>query len=269
MTAFVNHFSFEFRTGIREKTLLLMNYLFPLGFYFMVSLFMGQLNPYFHETMLPGMIVFTIITATILGLPNPLVSARESGIYRSYKINGVPAMSILTIPALSTMIHVIIAAIIITATAPIFFGATLPVNWPTFVLIVLVTAFVCAGFGVLIGVISKNTRVTILWSQLIFLPSMMLGGIMVPNNILPPILSKISMLLPATYATNALQGLSFNRDVSFSSSWSLAILLASGILAFVLASYLFSWDSRNTTRRGHSLMALLVLAPFIIGMVLL
>jgi len=102
-----------------------MNYLSPLGFYFMVSLFMGQLNPYYNETMLPGMVVFTIITAAILGLPNPLVSARESGIYRSYKINGVPAISILTIPALSTMIHFIIATIIITATAPVFFRATL------------------------------------------------------------------------------------------------------------------------------------------------
>lgn len=269
MTAFINHFSFEFRTGIREKTLLLMNYLFPLGFYFMISLFMGQLNPYFHETMLPGMVVFTIITATILGLPNPLVSARESGIYRSYKINGVPAMSILTIPVLSTMIHVIIATIIIAATATLFFGATLPVSWPAFFLIVLLTEFVCAGFGVLIGVISKNTRVTILWSQLIFLPSMMLGGIMVPNNVLPPLLSKISMLLPATYATNALQGLSFLKEASFSPSWSIVILLASGILAFGLASYLFSWDSRNTTRKGHPIMALLALVPFVIGMALL
>ena len=32
MNAFVNHFLFEFRTGIRNKTLLLMNYLFPPGF---------------------------------------------------------------------------------------------------------------------------------------------------------------------------------------------------------------------------------------------
>jgi ABC-2 type transport system permease protein len=268
MTAFLNHFSFEFRTGAREKSLLLMNYLFPLGFYFMVSLFMGQINPYFHETMLPGMVVFTIITATILGLPNPIVSARESGIYRSYKINGVPAISILMIPALSTMIHVVIAAIIITATAPIFFGATLPTSWPAFILIVLLTAFACAGFGVLIGVISKNTRVTILWSQLIFLPSMMLGGIMVPNNILPPVLSKISRLLPATYATNAMQGLSFMRDTNFSADWSLAILLASGILAFVMANYLFSWDSRNTTSAGQALTALLILAPFMAGMFL-
>ena len=33
MNAFTNHFSFEFRTGIRDKTLLLTNYLFPIGLY--------------------------------------------------------------------------------------------------------------------------------------------------------------------------------------------------------------------------------------------
>jgi ABC-2 type transport system permease protein len=44
MNAFISHFSFEFRSGIRNKTLLLMNYLFPLGFYFMIGLLMTQIN---------------------------------------------------------------------------------------------------------------------------------------------------------------------------------------------------------------------------------
>ena len=33
MTAFANHISFDFRTGIRNRSLLLLNYLFPLAFY--------------------------------------------------------------------------------------------------------------------------------------------------------------------------------------------------------------------------------------------
>ena len=37
MNAFTNHFSFEFRTGIRDKTLLLMNYIFPIGLYIMLG----------------------------------------------------------------------------------------------------------------------------------------------------------------------------------------------------------------------------------------
>ncbi len=32
MKAFLNHFAFEFKTGIRDKNLLLLNYLFPSGF---------------------------------------------------------------------------------------------------------------------------------------------------------------------------------------------------------------------------------------------
>ena len=47
MTAFINHFSFEFRTGIRNKQLLLMNYLFPLGFFLMMGFVMAGINPLF------------------------------------------------------------------------------------------------------------------------------------------------------------------------------------------------------------------------------
>ncbi|GAF92256.1 unnamed protein product, partial [marine sediment metagenome] len=46
--------------------------------------------------------------------------------------------------------------------------------------------------------------------------------------------------------------------------YSVIALLASGVLAFGLAVYLFSWDRRNSTRRGHPLLALLVLLPFVI-----
>ena len=33
MTAFATHFGYEFRTGIRNRGLLLLNYLFPLDVY--------------------------------------------------------------------------------------------------------------------------------------------------------------------------------------------------------------------------------------------
>ena len=45
MNAFTNHLSFEFRTGVPNKQLLLMNYLFPLGFYLMMGFVMPVINP--------------------------------------------------------------------------------------------------------------------------------------------------------------------------------------------------------------------------------
>jgi len=269
MNAFANHFSYEFRTGIRDKTLLLMNYLFPIGLYVMMGLLMAELNPPFVETMIPAMIIIAVMSSTVLGLPNPLVSAREAGIFRSYKINGVPAISILTIPVLTTILHMVVVAVIITATAPLFFGAPPPVNWPGFILFFLLAAFAHAGLGILISVISSSTRAVVLWSQLIFLPSMMIGGLMIPYNMLPAALGKVALLLPATYAMNAFQGLAQNQVTAFDPLWSVPILLVGGILSFGLANYLFCWDSRNRTRRGHPALGLLALVPYAVGVALL
>ena len=269
MNAFAIHFSFEFRTGIRDRDQLLMNYLFPIGLYAMLGLLMAEINPPFVETMIPAMIIIAVMSSTVLGLPNPLVSAREAGIFRSYKINGVPAVSILTIPVLTTILHVAVVAVIITATAPVFFGAPPPVNWLGFILFFLLVAFAHAGLGTLISVISSSTRAVVLWSQLIFLPSMMIGGLMIPYNMLPAALGKVALLLPATYAMNASQGLAQNQVTAFDPLWSVLILLVGGILSFGLANYLFCWDSRNKTRRGHPALGLLALVPYAVGVVLL
>lgn len=268
MRAFATHFAFEFRTGLRNKDLLLLNYLFPLGFYAMMGVMMGQINPLFIETMIPAMAVFAILSATVLGLPNPLVEAREGGVFRSFKINGVPSLSILSIPALTTAFHAIIACSIIAVTAGPLFRAPTPTNWAAFALLCLLTSFTCAGLGALIGVISANTRITILWSQLIYLPSMMLSGMMVPVNILPVALRKVGLLLPSTYAMHAFQGLAHGQATSMSPWAAAGILAAGGILAFGLAMHLFTWDSRNTTRRGHPALALLAVSPYALGALL-
>jgi ABC-2 type transport system permease protein len=266
MTAFVNHFLFKFRTGIRNKQLLLMNYLFPLGFFLMMGFVMGEINPSFLTTMVPAMAVFAVLSATLLGIPDPIVNARESGIYRSYKINGIPSISILVIPALTTILHLVIVAITITLVAPLLFDAPAPVNWFDFGLIFFALAFALAGASVLIGVIAPNSRVTVMYSQFFFIPSILLAGMMFPFDMLPEAAGKIARLLPATQAMNAFKGLAMGGMADFDPWFSVIALFLSGILAFGAAVFLFSWDSRNTTRRGHPILALVFLLPFIVGL---
>jgi len=269
MNAFIHHFTFEFKTGIRNKTSLLLNYLFPLGFYLMMGFIMAEINPPFREDIIPAMVVFGILSATLLGIPDPLVNARENGVYRSYKINGIPSTSILSIPALTTILHLVFVAVIITFTAPLLFKAPSPVNWLNFAIIFFAMAFACTGISILIGVISPSSRITVLWSQLIFVPSMLLGGLMVPYKMLPEVAGKISQLFPASQAMNAFNGLAMGKVADFSPWGSVIVLFLSGLMAFGLAVYLFSWDSRNTTRRGHPLLALLVLLPYLVGIFVL
>jgi ABC-2 type transport system permease protein len=268
MSAFAYHFSFEFRVGIRNKTLMLMNYLFPLGCYLMFGALMGSINPGFLETIVPAMSVFAVMSGALLGMPDTLVSAREAGIFRSYKINGVPALSILAIPVLTSMLHALLVAVIVALTAPPLFNGVAPVNWAGFFLVFLVAAFALAGVGALFGVVSTSSRMTVLLSQLVFLPSMILGGLMLPSNLLHGALAKVALVLPTTYAMDAFAGLAMGQGAGSHAWQSGGILLAGGVMAFGLALFLFSWDSKNSTRRGHPALALLAWLPYVIGMLL-
>jgi len=117
------------------------------------------------------MVVFGILVSTMLGLPTPLVEDREAGIFRTYKVNGVPSSSILLVPVLTTLLHLVVVSGIITATGGPLFGGPLPVNWAGFLLAFAAMAISSAGLGVLIGVVVDSARTTVIWSQLIFLPS--------------------------------------------------------------------------------------------------
>lgn len=262
MTAFANHFGFEFRSGIRNRSLLLLNYLFPLAFYLLMGFVMPGLNPMFLEVLVPAMVIFAVLSAALLGLPDPLVAARDSGIFRSYKINGVPKISLLLIPALTTALHTTIVAALITLSAPLLFDAPLPVNWLNYVLVYLVGLFACCGLGVLIGVVSPNSRVTILLSQLVFLPSMLIGGLMLPFAMLPRAAQAVGMLLPSTLTMNAFRGLAMGWTADFAPWGSVAVLVTGGLTAFWLAYYLFQWDSHEA-RRLPVATAILAIVPYL------
>jgi len=265
MKAFITHFVFDFKNGLRDSTLLLMNYLFPLGFFLMIGLVMTKLNPTFQENLVPAMTVFTVLASTVLGMPNILVSSRELGIFRSYKINGVPALHILGIPSLSVFIHSLIVTTIIVITGPIFFGGSSPTNLFGFLISFILIVFASTGLSLLIGTISKDTRTTVLWSQLIFLPSMLLGGLMVPSNTLPESLSFFGKLIPSTYSMNIFKSLAFNRTSDFSVVGSILVLLFGGLISFLLSLYLFKWDNNDSKKSKKTLLALIAILPYLLG----
>lgn len=269
MTAFANHTWIELRSSLRNRQLLFLTYAFPLAFYAMMGLIMTQINPLFTETMIPAMAIFAIMIATLMTLPDPLVTARDAGIFRSYKIHGVPVANILSAPTLTTFVHLLIVTLIILLTATPLFDAPAPVDWGGFALVTLATVAAFTGLGVLLGVVASNSRATLLWAQLIFLPSMLISGLMMPFTMLPPAAQTVARLLPATYAMNAYGGLAYGVAVPFSAAASVAILLIGGVLAFVLAALLFNWDRQNRTARLHPAVALLAALPYVVGMALL
>ncbi len=116
---------------------------------------------------------------------------------------------------------------------------------------------------------SASTRATVLWSQLAFLPSVMLGGLMMPSEMVPDTFALFARLLPATHAMNAMRGLAYGEATAFAPIGSLLVLIAGAVLGVVLAVRLFQWDRRAEGRRTSTAWGILVVAPYAVGALLL
>jgi ABC-2 type transport system permease protein len=210
-----------------------------------------------------------VLSAALLGIPDPLVNARENGIFRSYKINGVPAINILLMPVLTTVFHLVIVTVVIGLTSRMIFDVPMPTDWVQFAIVFVAGVFASTGLGVLIGVLAPNSRLTVLFSQAIYLPSMLLGGLMIPTSALPEVAQPFSFLLPSAHIMNAFQSLAMGVETGFDAWLSVGVLVSGGVLALGAAWFLFQWDNRSGERRAHPLVGLIALLPYVISMVLL
>jgi ABC-2 type transport system permease protein len=267
MNGFTLHLGFQLRSTLRSPSQLLMSYLFPLAFYGLLGAVMPKLNPTFLPNMIPAMTIFAVMTGGLLGLPGQLVEEREAGIYRSYRVNGVPAASVIAAPAIGIVFHSMVAAALVALTAGPLFDAPVPTNWSALFLITLLGAVLFAGLGTLIGVVSSDSRATVLWSQALFLPSMLLGGLMIPYATLPEGARAFALLLPTTWLVQAEQSLAFARNAIVDWQLAIGVLGVAAVVSFLLSALCFNWDRQNVSRRLHPVFALLVMVPFVVGAV--
>ncbi len=267
MIAFGKHLVLNFLFGMREKTLLLMNYLFPIVFYLFIGGIMPQINGGSTETLIPAMIIFSVIVSTLLGMPNDIVNSRNDGVYRNYKINGISKISTLLVPAISTAVHSFIVSCIIFFTAPILFDVKSEYSLISLLIVFLCVYITCSGVALVIGSISDNTSVTVVLAQIIFLPSMLIGGLMIPTSQLPKSLIKFSELLPTTYAMDLLESLNNLNPAKYSTILSIVILLSVGLIGYIVANYLFRFDVTDKSKK--KITAILVLLPFVINILFL
>jgi ABC-2 type transport system permease protein len=262
MKAFLHHLAYDFKTGIRDRTHLLMNYLFPLAFFLLVSALMVKINPGFSELMLPAMTLFAIMASALLGLPGTLVNSRESGVFRSFRINGVPTGAVLAIPPLGGLVHMAVVALVVAELGPRLFGGSGPVHPAGYAVAVLLSYLAIAGIGALVGVSAANNRATILIGQFIYLPSLLLGGLMVPQSALPGPLARIALLLPTTHAMRVFSALGMQAGAREVPWISLGVLASGAVLSFALSAWLFQWDSRASQPNRRAALAILGLLPY-------
>ena len=197
MNCFLYSLVLQWKLDIRSKSLLVTFYIVPLIFFLIMGGIFTSVVPEMGSTLIQSMIVMSVSMGAFLGLPPSLVEIYGSDIKKIYNANGVPIYLGLVTILLSAFVHLMMTCIVILLLAPILFKASLPTQLPIFLLSLTIYIIVSLSIGCILGLTLKNQAKLTMLAQLVFLPSIMLSGIMFPISLLPDFLQVIGLVFPA------------------------------------------------------------------------
>ncbi len=161
-----------------------------------------------------------------IGLPPSLIETYGSDIKKVYKANGVPIYLGLVTMFLSAFVHLMITCVVIVLLAPILFEATLSTQLSFLFLALAIYITSSLSIGSVLGLTIKNQAKLTMIAQLVFLPSIMLSGIMFPIKFLPDFLETIGLIFPASWGYQ----LMLDNGFCFKNLWYLIFIFFAAVI---------------------------------------
>lgn len=200
MSAFLYGLVLQLKLDIRSKAILIAGYLLPLIFFVFIGGIFTSINPESRNTLIQSMNIFGVSMGALVGLPPLLIEVYGSDIKKVYKANGIPLRLGVVTHFLSAFLHLFIMCVIILVTAPIIFNAVVPANLIVYFGSLAIFIATTLSIGIILGLVMKNISKLTMVSQIIFMPSIMLSGIMFPIDMLPKALEYAGRIFPASWA---------------------------------------------------------------------
>jgi ABC-type transport system involved in cytochrome c biogenesis permease component len=265
MNGLLHQLEISLRLHFRNKMALIYGYLFPLIFLVVFWVL------YRHESVPLARHMGELLTVTALGgacfgLPTTLVSERERGVWRRYRLAPVSTQSLIAGAVAARYVALITAGLLQLALA-LAVGMPMPRHpfelWVAFTFV----SFAFLGLGLVMAMMADNVPAVQALGQCIFLPMLVIGGIAVPLASLPDWAQHVSAFFPGRYAVEALQACVTGNGLAVARFNLLALLLigASGSVAGV---GMFRWDTqqRFATRGGKGWLAVVFSAWAAVGL---
>jgi ABC-2 type transport system permease protein len=235
---------YELRLVLRRGEGLLITFVIPAGVLLVFSAFDtagGASAGQPVDRLLPGSISLAIIAASLVSL------AISTGYERSYgvikRLGGSPAGSSVVVAAKTAsvvVVEVVQLVLLVGIAVGILAFTAGPTASPALVLGALVLGTVAfAGLGLLMAG-TLRAEATLALANLLFLVSLVLGGIVLPLDRLPSAVAAIAAVLPPAALTESLAiGLGTKPG---DATEPMAILAGWAVVFAVLAARRFRWD---------------------------
>jgi hypothetical protein len=241
------------KLNFRNRMAILYGYLFPL--IFLVAFWAIYRNDSVPLALHVGqLLTVTILGSACFGLPTTIVSERERGVWRRYRLAPVRGW-VFVVSILAARAVLLLTAALLQLALAFAFGMPAPMHPFDLLAAFAATAAAFLAFGMVIAMLVDNVPAVQALGQCIFLPMLMIGGVAVRLETLPRWAQHASAFFPGHYAVKALQLSATGTGLS-GAGFDLLALLLIAVAGGVAAAAMFRWDKASTPRRGWLLLAL-------------
>src|SRR5262245_55477727 len=265
MAAFLHQFRVSLSLHFRNRMALIYSYLFPtiflIAFWVLYRYDRVPLARHMGE-----LLTVTALGGACFGLPTSIVSERERGVWRRYRLAPISTSSLVASTVMARYVLLLTAGLVQLLLA---MATGLPMPRHPFDLFIAFTfvSFAFLGLGLVIATLADNVPAVQALGQCIFLPMLIIGGVAVPLASLPVWAQHVSAFFPGRYAVEALQSSVTGAGLD-GARFSLLALLLIGLAGCLAGAKMFRWDAeqRFAARRGKGWLAVALAAWAIVGL---
>jgi ABC-type multidrug transport system permease subunit len=251
------------RITLRNKAFLFFSLVMPMTFFFLYGSVFAKGDP-IKVRYLMGPVIAMSVMGTFWGLSAQIVTWREQGILRRFRLAPIPATSMIGSSILANMLLILPTVLIELTLARFLYHVTDFGNVTSVVVLALAGIGSFASLGLIVASVTNTMQETQVINQLLWFAFIFVSGATVPVPELPKAAQQVALFLPATYLVSGLQRAMVDNVWVFSLGAEIGSLLAWGALAFFISSQLFRWEPEAKLPRNAKLWAAATILPFVL-----
>ncbi len=251
------------RITLRNKAFLFFSLVMPMAFFFLYGSVLAK-GETAKVRYLLGPVIAMSVMGTFWGLSAQIVTWREQGILRRFRLAPIPASSMIGSSVLANMLLILPTVILELALAGFVYHLKDFGNLGGIIVMSLIGIAAFASLGLIVASVTNTMQETQIINQVLWLALLFLSGATVPLPVLPHAAQRVALFIPATYLVNALQQAMMHHASLLSLRANIGSLVAWAILAFTISSLLFRWEPEAKLPRNAKLWAASTLVPFLL-----
>ena len=194
------------------------------------------------DFLIPGLVGLNLMGSGMWGLGFAVVLARTRKLLKRLAATPMRQSHYLLSFMLSRMVFLVLEVVAVVGFAWIAFDVAVRGSLISLAAISLIGSLTFAGLGMLVAARPKTIEGVSGWMNLVMLPMWLLSGTFFSSSRFPEILQPFIKALPLTALNDSLRAV-MNEGAPILSSWpEIGVMLAWGLVSFVLALRLFRWQ---------------------------